>query len=346
MLSSGTHGAAGPAAHPVTITIDARSPGPVVPDDFAGLSFEVGPLRPGNHDVPGYLFRPRNRSLVTLFRNLGLGSLRVGGGSVDKFKPAGIDSDGFTGIDNLFAFAAVAGVKVIYTLRLHNPGTDPAHPHPIHDLRSTNADAACYIWDRYREHVASFAIGNEPDWRSYHRSDPAIFEVPEKPGHVYPGSAYQSYHHHWGSFADAIRAKAPEAPLSGPDTGAYKDTETYTPNPDSGVSWTERLASDEGASGRIAEVTQHYYVGDSPGHTTDQQARSNMLSCEWVNDAEAGVQPTGTRYTPYPLLYESNFARVSAGLRYRLTESNDYLEGVDKASNAYASALWALDHLH
>src|SRR5262249_60342796 len=33
-------------------------------------------------------------------------------------------------------------------------------------------------------------------------------------------------------------------------------------------------------------------------------------------------------------------------LRYRLTESNDYLVGVPGASDAYASALWALDHLH
>ena len=37
---------------------------------------------------------------------------------------------------------------------------------------------------------------------------------------------------------------------------------------------------------------------------------------------------------------------AEAGLRYRLTESNDYLTGVPGASNAFASALWALDHLH
>jgi hypothetical protein len=37
---------------------------------------------------------------------------------------------------------------------------------------------------------------------------------------------------------------------------------------------------------------------------------------------------------------------AAAGLRFRLTESNDYLGGVPEASNAFASALWALDHLH
>jgi hypothetical protein len=97
----------------------------------------------------------------------------------------------------------------------------------------------------------------------------------------------------------------------------------------------------------MAEVTQHYYVGDSPGDTTAQQAISNMLSREWVTGTSPGPQPAATTYTPYPWLYDSNLAPVAAaGLRYRLTESNDYLGGVPGASDAFASALWALDHLH
>src|SRR6266516_3538659 len=150
-------------SHPVTITIDDEHPGPVVPGDFAGLSFERGPLNPGNAGVAGYLFSPANDSLVTLFRNLGLGSLRVGGGSVDQLIPAGTGSDGFTGIDNLFAFAAVAGVKVIYTFRLLSPGAAP-----IDDLKSINAQAAVYIRRYYRENVDSCSIGNEPDWNAFY----------------------------------------------------------------------------------------------------------------------------------------------------------------------------------
>ncbi|HEY7431525.1 MAG TPA: hypothetical protein VH641_12440, partial [Streptosporangiaceae bacterium] len=116
---------------------------------------------------------------------------------------------------------------------------------------------------------------------------------------------------------------------------------------DSGVLWAERLARDERDSGRMAEVTQHYYVGDSFGDTTAQQAISNMLSREWVTGTSPGPQPAATTYTPYPWLYDSNLAPVAAaGLRYRLTESNDYLGGVPGASDAFASALWALDHLH
>ncbi|HUL24310.1 MAG TPA: hypothetical protein VLW44_00865 [Streptosporangiaceae bacterium] len=314
----------------------------MIPGDFAGLSFERGPLGPGNAGVSGNLFNPADNSLVTLFRNLGLGSLRIGGSTVDQLIPAGTGSDGFAGIDGLFAFAAVAGVKVIYSLRLLSPAEDP-----IGDLLVVNAQAAGHIWGHYQPHVASFAIGNEPDWHAYHTFpghplDPAIYEEVAD----VPGSAYQSYLAQWRRFADAIGATAPGAPLSGPDLGAYTN-KTYTPDPANGVSWAERLAGDERDSGRLSEITQHYYAGGNPGDSTAQQAIGNMLSPEWVNSAAIGTQPTATTYTPYPWLYENNLAPVTAaGLGYRLTESNDYLGGVQGASDAFASALWALDHLH
>ena len=341
-MSSPAHGAAAPVSHPVTITIDAQHPGPSIPGDFAGLSFERGPLNPGNAGVSGNLFNPGNDSLVTLFRNMGMHSLRIGGGSVDQLIPAGTGSDGYTGIDSLFAFAAMTGVKVVYTLRLLSPAAKP-----VSDLQAVNARVAGYIWAHHRDSVSSFAIGNEPDWHDFHtcpghQLDPAIYEDVAD----VPGSAYPSYLARWRSFADAVRAAAPGAPMSGPDLGAYS-TVTYTPAPHNGMSWTQRLASDEQQSGRVAEVTQHYYVGGSPLQTTAGQAISNMLSAEWVTGAEIGSQPAGTTYTPYPWLHANNLAPVAAaGLRYRLTESNDYLVGVPGASDAYASALWALDHLH
>jgi hypothetical protein len=329
-------------SHPVTVTIADGPPGPVVPDDFAGLSFERGPLNPGNAGVDGYLFRADNDSLVTLFRNVGLRSLRIGGGSVDFYPPAGTGPDGFTGVDNLFAFAAAAGAQVIYSFRLLNPSSKP-----IAGLQAADAEAAGYIWGRYREQVASFAIGNEPDWHAFHSypghpHDPAIYE---EIGGV-PGSAYASFLAHWQDFAAAVRAAAPGALLAGPETGAYSRL-TYTPDPDHGVSWTERFARDERDGGRVADVTQHYYAGGSPGQTTARQAIGNMLSTDWVTGTEIGSQPAGTEFVPYRWLYERNLAPVrAAGLRYRLTESNDYLTGVPGASNAFAAALWALDHLH
>ena len=330
-----------PRTQPVTIRIDAVSPGPVVPDDFAGLGFERGPLNPGNAGVTGYLFSPDNDSLVTLFRNVGLRNLRLGGGSVDNMVPAGANGD-FTGIDNLFGFARTAGVKIIYTLRMLNPSTKP-----IRGLDRINAQVAAHIWRHHRDNVASFAIGNEPDWHAFHTyaghpNDPAIHE--EISG--VPGSAYASYRARWQALAAIVADAAPGAPLTGPDTGAYGPL-TWTPSPETGVSWTERFASDERGSGRMTEVTQHLYVGGDPGKTTAAQAISNMLSAEWVNGTAPGTQRARTTYTPYPWFFGSHLAAVAAaGQRYRLTESNDYLGGVPGASNAFASALWALDYLH
>ncbi len=129
--------AARPVPRPITITFDAGNPGPAVPDDFAGLSFERGTLDPGHAGVAGYLFGPENSSLVTLFRNLGLRNLRIGGGTVDQMLPAGTGSDGFAGIDSLFAFAAAAGARVIYTLRMLSPVANP-----VSDLSPVNARAA------------------------------------------------------------------------------------------------------------------------------------------------------------------------------------------------------------
>jgi hypothetical protein len=330
-----------PRAQPVTITVDPKARGPVVPEDFAGLSFERGALSPGNAGVAGYLFSPANTSLVTLFRNLGLRSLRIGGGSVDELIPAGTGSDGFAGIDNLFAFAAAAGVRVIYTLRLLSPAAAP-----VEDLQSIDAHIAGYIWGRYRENVASFAIGNEPDWHTLHTYaehpvDPAIYEQVSG----VPGTAYPSYLARWRSVAEVVGAAASGAPLCGPDTGDYT-TLTYTPDPSTGRSWTERFAIDLPCP-QIAEITQHHYAGGAPGTTTARQAIGNMLSPEWVSGTAIGTQPADTTYIPYPWLYVNNLAAVLAtGLRYRMTEANDYLGGVPGASNAFASALWSLDYLH
>ena len=89
-----TPAAGPPASHPVTITVDAAHPGPVIPSDFAGLSFERGPLlQPGNAGVSGDLFRTDNSTLVTLFRNMSMHSLRIGGGSGEQHTLGEIGED-------------------------------------------------------------------------------------------------------------------------------------------------------------------------------------------------------------------------------------------------------------
>jgi hypothetical protein len=360
---------------PVTLTVDTTSHGYAIPPDFSGLSFERGTLNTNNAGASGYLFRPTNTQLVTLFQNIGIKSLRVGGGSVDDEVPAGYNPDGFLGIDSLFDFAQAAGTKVIYTMRLLN--THNAYP----NLKTMDAAVASHIWQRKSSLLENFALGNEPDFHSYHTyctkagctctyptgctgtssnlhiEDPAIYETLTI-GNTTAGTAYPSYLADWRNFANTILASVPAATFSAPDTGAYS-TLTYTPNSATGVSWTQQFAKDEmsaknGAGAPLlVDATQHFYVGGGPGSTTAAQAIDNMLSTAWVNDTAIGTQPSGagdgktTTYTPYLWLYDNNMAPVAAdGTPYRLTESDDYLTGVNGASNAYPSSLWALDYMH
>lgn len=346
--AAGAFGSPGTAPEPVNLSVDAGARGPVVPSDFTGLSFERGALNSGNAGVPGYFFSPSNTELVTLWRNAGIRNLRVGGNTVDQQIPAGTGSDGFTGVDELFRFAAAAGANVIYSLRQDNSTS-----HAIPDLVTIDAEAARYIWQRYASLLSSFSIGNEVDWHSYHLHDPAIYET--TPGE--PGTAYPSYLADWRKFADAVHQAAPGAKLNGPDTGNYGTRggvpyTTFTPTQATGVSWTQRFAEDEVGTGLISDATTHLYVGGSPFDTTAAQAIANMLSADWVEKSDIGYQPTGsgsgtTAYVPYPWFNTNIVApTVAVGVPVRLTESNDYLTGIPGASDAFASALWALDYMH
>jgi hypothetical protein len=213
-----------------------------------------------------------------------------------------------TAIDNVFAFArAVGDLKVIYSLRLLN-GTN-----------TKAAAAAQYIWRHYRDQLVGFAIGNEPDINHYRYppfgtgTDPAI-------------TNYSSYLAAWRKFAAAVTNAAPGAHFAGPDAA--------------GRTFASRFAGDEKKSGLVTLITQHFYVGGRPyaGEGTTliptSEAFDHMLSTNWVQ-------------IKYPALYHTAVRPVmTAGLPWRLTESDDYLKGVPHASDAFGSALWALDYLH
>lgn len=306
------------AQSPVTIKVDTHSPGYRIPEDFAGLSFESSNLLSGKDGR--YLFSAENKPLINLFRTVGIKDLRVGGGTADgpEFKIPGPRD-----IDQLFAFARAAGVNVIYTVRLLNGNV------------ANDAAIASYIHQHYASQLKCFQIGNEPDWHSFHTApghlrDPRIFEqMPD-----IPGSAYPSYLATWRQFAAAIRASVPDAQITGPDTGSNYPVSGTKDTDYNNKSWTQHFAEDEKSSGMVPFVTQHDYAGESATGVSVQKAVDAMLSPEWIT-------------TNYRLLRDHVLAPVQAtGLSYRITECNDYTGGVDGASNAFASALWALDYMH
>jgi len=225
------------AQAPVTLTIDMQARGAEVPADFLGLSFEMSNLLPGAGGQ--HLFSEENKELIGWFRTLGIRSLRVGGGTADTPRYA-IPGEGDT--DRLFAFAAAADVKVIYTLRL--PGADAER----------NAQIAKYIEQHYGRQMTCFEIGNEPDF--YRRVYRDIQE-------------YRTYKPLWTKIADAVTKVAPEAKFCGPAAGGT-------------TSWSRSFAADFGKSGRIAAVVEHDYPGGDGNKTNGPTAREDMMSRAWM----------------------------------------------------------------
>src|SRR5436305_908261 len=69
------------AATPVTVTIDPSKTGAITSPTFAGLSFETALMLPKNGR---HYFRPDNKALLAMFKQLNIRSLRIGGNTADR----------------------------------------------------------------------------------------------------------------------------------------------------------------------------------------------------------------------------------------------------------------------
>jgi hypothetical protein len=160
----------------VTVSVNTSSPGCLIPEDFIGLSFETRRVTYNSEGVACYFFDSTNTQAVTLFRQLGVKSLRLGGGSVDSpDTPIPTSKD----VDALFRFAKAAEVKVIYSLRLKDGDA------------AQNASIAKYVWDNYHDYLDCFTIGNEPN-------------------------QYSAFSRQWKIMADEIVKVVPSAKFCGP----------------------------------------------------------------------------------------------------------------------------------
>jgi hypothetical protein len=130
----------------VNLAVEPPEPAPAIASDFNGLSFEMQLVLANASGT--HFFSPANQRLIATFKTLGIKSLRVGGNTADRPSiPIPNDAD----VDNLFAFAKAADVKVIYTLRLLGGDLEAA------------TKTANYISHRYSNQLECFAIGNEPN---------------------------------------------------------------------------------------------------------------------------------------------------------------------------------------
>jgi hypothetical protein len=188
----------------VVIDVERQAPGQTIGTNFSGLSFEMQYVLTNSDG--GHFFNTSNTALVSMFHQLGIKSLRVGGNTADRPSiPVPDEAD----VDSLFAFAKAAGVKVIYTLRLNEGDRDAA-------TRMAN-----YIVRHYRDELAGLAIGNEPnvfsksyapylaEWKRYSAEITAPTNSPDA---KFCGPSTSPGHEHWAAdFADEFGNQGPLA---------------------------------------------------------------------------------------------------------------------------------------
>jgi uncharacterized protein (TIGR03437 family) len=134
-------------------------------------------------------------------------------------------------------------------------------------------------------------------------------------GNYFPSTwGFSDYLTLWQSFAAAIRAQSPNVPLTGPVAA-------------SNISgWVKPFAAAEGQN--VILLSVHYYRGNG------QSASSTV---ELLVSPDANIV-TDTK--------EMLAISESVDVPYRVAETNSFYNGgASNVSDAYASALWVIDHL-
>jgi hypothetical protein len=184
------------APSPVSITVGSNVHGTNVNQKFAGLSFEKGYLgRP--------VFRPENHRLEGLFKLLGKGIVRIGGGTCDEvtWLPDEIgQSPKYTSmadVNALAAFLSDTDWDVIYCLNLNLKDAP----------QGSRVDEATYVKKTLGNHLLAFEIGNEPEFYHWTMSE---------------------YLTQWDNVAGAVR-QATDIAIAGPDIAVLGDAESWIP---------------------------------------------------------------------------------------------------------------------
>jgi hypothetical protein len=278
-----------------TITVDPATTLGTIGPGFVGLSYEKSHLEDG-------FFRGDNAALIAMVDLLGPSVLRVGGNSVDETVwqtyDGGAPGDAaapavitHAEVDGLAAFAKAANWRVIYGVNLKLSSASVAEDEARYAASALGAD------------LYGFEIGNECDLYTKVVSSPGAW-------------TYDTFRTDWASFAAAIRAGTPGAPLTGPASASHYAT------------WTVPFAADEASE--IDLLTQHYY-------------RAN---------GQLATSTIDLLLTPDPAL-PTELAALSAAAtggklanRYRLAECNSFYNGgAPDVSDAFGTALWAIDFL-
>lgn len=289
-----------------TVTVDADRTGPSIPADFVGLSTE-------KKLMVRDCFQPGNTTLINLCRTLGAGVWRIGANNVDStfFQRDGHPpresmqenryvteprTIGREAVDDFFAFARATGWKVIYGVNLgaNNP--------------TMAADEADYALSVGAREILAIEIGNEPN----------LYPKGPKREGIRPGNwGYPQYKAEFTATADAILARRPQAPLTGPAVTK-------------GTKWMPLFMAD--FKDRIVLATSHVYPLSAA--ETDPSAPRFATTEKLLGEG-------------YPEDWATKLADAqAAGVPYRIAECNTASGGGKRGvSNTFAAALWSIDFL-
>jgi hypothetical protein len=185
----------------------------------------------------GY-FHASNHNLIALFRHLGAGVLRLGGGYVDKllWTP---NANGThqqispANVDNLAGFLQATGWLCLYGINFAT--STPA----------LAAEEVAFAVSALGENLLGIEIGNEPDEYGI-------------PGNYFAGNwTFEDFIDRWNSFRSAILQAAPHVPITGPAAGGGNHISTWT------LPFAQAVTP-----GELTLLTQHYYRASGASTTS------------------------------------------------------------------------------
>jgi glycosyl hydrolase family 79 len=283
-----------PAA--VSFTVQTAADGPRVPSDFLGLGLEI-PVMADPHLSDPVLLR--------LFSNLGAGSLRFGGSSVETtvWSP----DDAATGqgdfhltpaqVDRVFALARQIGWRVTVAIGLAR-----------FDSAAAGAEAA-YLASSGGDALLGVEIGNEPNLYPSQGLRSQTWDV-------------DSLAAEFDAYATSILARTPAAPLVAPATWCT-----------GGGEWFAQFLDRRHAP--LAFTSHHFYpMGRTAGADSPERATlPNMLSPELMARTRACVDSAASAAASHLLPLRVDETNSAFGF------------GQSGVSDVFASALWGIDHL-
>jgi FlaG/FlaF family flagellin (archaellin) len=222
--------ASSPAAQG-SLTVTTNYAG-TIPSRFMGLSYE-------KEAISYAYFHASNHNLIALFRRLGSGVLRLGGGSVDQvlWNPESEEATHAqvspANITALAGFLQATGWSCLYGINL---------------ATSTPALAAAevaYAVAELGSSLLGIAMGNEPDEYGIG-------------GSFFAGDwTFRDFLKRWDSFRTAILQAAPHVQFTGPETGGANHIFDWT------FPYVQAVTPSE-----ITLMTQHYYRASGANTTS------------------------------------------------------------------------------